>query len=102
MIITSAKALRIVSNHEVLKAVPELLAAVESYVATDRKIQAKKDCAGCGHAKHFTEVEKTAVTAIRSLSKDAINRLKTFLNTEQLYLNVPKPGAKGELIRLDN
>lgn len=101
MIITSQKALRIVANHEILKAVPELLMPVEAYRATQKKWEGKKNCPTCKEPQFFSEVEKQALAAIGALNPDAIGRLKKFLNANELYLNVRLAGQKGEVRRLD-
>lgn len=105
MIITSQKALRIVANPAVLKVVPELLMSVEKYREVDRTWQAalaNKSCSNCKKAQFFGKVEDHAINAIDGLPKDAIQRLKTFLNANELYLNRPQPGKPGSTKRLDS
>lgn len=92
MTITGSRALTIVSNHAVLRAVPELLGVVEEFAAANRKWQPKKGCADCNKASFFAPVETNALQALGSLSPDAVARLKAFLGKKELFLNLPQPG----------
>lgn len=93
MIITGQKALNLVSNHAILKAVPELLGPVEAFAAANRQWQPKKNCPGnCDKSQFFNSVETAALTAFSNLASDAVARLKTFLGQRELYVNVPRPG----------
>jgi hypothetical protein len=100
MIITASQALRIVSSHAVIKAVPELLEAVEAHVEANRQYQPKKGCNGCNKSDFFSPVEKKALAAIDGLSSDAVDRLKKYLNVSKLYINPPESGKNSNLREL--
>jgi hypothetical protein len=100
MIITAQKALNIVSNHAVVKKVPELLSAVELFAEADRAYRPKKGCGDCKKADFFSPVENKALEAIANLSPDAILRLKAFLGVKDLYLNPIVPGKQATLREL--
>lgn len=101
MTITSAKALRLISNHEVVKFVPELLMAVEAYAAADREWNPRQKCPGCVKQAYFGPVEEKALAAIAGLSAAAVTRLKEFLGVKgPLYVNVPRPGQAADLKEL--
>ena len=103
MIISSQKASQIVSNHAVLKAVPELLAAVETYKTAERLWDIKKatpNCKSCKRADIFAQAELAAIKAISSLTKEQAQKLAVFLNTSELYIYEPVPGQKPRLKQL--
>jgi hypothetical protein len=97
MIITAHKAVSIISNHAVVKAVPELLDAVEAYVEKKRQWQPKKGCGNCDEVSFFQPLEDTALKAIAGLAPDAIQRLKKFLSARDLYINITGPNGRIEL-----
>ena len=98
MIITGNRALQLISNHGILGAVPELLAAVEAFAAANRKWQPKKGCPDCDKGTAFADVETEALQAFAGLPPDAVQRLRTFLGRNDLYVNLPQPG-KSAVVR---
>ena len=92
MIITSAKALTLVSSHAIVKVVPELLPAVEAFAEANRKWIPKQGCADCNKSTFFAGVEDVALKAIAGLAPDAVERLREFIGRRDLYINMPQPG----------
>lgn len=101
MIITSQKALRLVSNHEIVRVIPELLVLVEEYKSAEKIWASKQGCSNCKKAEYFEGVELKAVKAIQALPRESIDKLKKFMGATELYLNLPNPGKKGQIVRLD-
>jgi hypothetical protein len=100
MIITGQKALKLVSNHSVVTAVPELLPAVEAYVQAAKQYSPKRKCANCDRASFFNPVETQALNTIAALQPDAAARLKKFLGQQELYVNLPQAGKVAILKQL--
>ena len=92
MIITGNQALKLVSSHSIVEAVPELLPAVEAFVQANKQWKPKQGCGDCSRGTFFDPVEKQALDAIASLSSEAVGRLKKHLGRRDLYVNVPQPG----------
>lgn len=100
MIVTANRALSLVSNHEILKKVPELLMEVEAYAEADRNWKPKKGCGDCKKIDFFGPVENRALEAIAKLSPDAILRLKEFVGAKNIYVSSPVPGKSATLKEL--
>lgn len=100
MIITAQRAMSLVSNHAVIQAVPELLDAVEAYVAKERQWNPKKTCGNCDKISFFQPLEESTLRAIQGLSPDAIARLAKFMNAKDLYINAPSEGGQSKLKQL--
>lgn len=100
MIITAKQALNLVSSHEIVKTIPELLNAVEAFASANRQWQPKKGCADCNKSSFFGSVEDKALQAIADLSPDAVDRLKKFIGRNDLYVNLPQPGKPAILKEL--
>ena len=101
MILSGSKARRIVSNYEVLRAVPELQRPVESNRMQENLYKTKGRCAkGCDDATFFSGVEKEALDAIVALSPDAMGRLAGFLGEKEILSYVSIPGKKPQYKQL--
>lgn len=96
MTLTETKALRLVSNEEAVRQIPELAPLYEEFMAIKRA--AEKKNSGCSRCKvadpEFYPVRNKVIRFILGLSSDAKSRIKKHLVTKTLQVLVVTDGIR--------
>jgi hypothetical protein len=101
MVITKKRALSIVSSLSTVKQIPEFSQVYEQFKAKDAEFKKKKGCSSCQANLLFSDVADQALSAISSLSRDSMEKLKKILDTSGPIYAYTSNQAGVNLKRLD-